>query len=72
MFAIIYKGEVLDTADTIEEAEYITAEYNCAFRENGAVRWTGVPLEKEEEFGALFSLSTKSPRANLTKHPTIK
>ena len=44
MFNIMYKGEILDTAETIEEAEYITAEYNCAFREDGAVTWTGVPL----------------------------
>ena len=65
MFNIIYKGEVLDTADTIEEAEYITAEYNCAFKEDGAVKWTGVPFDKEEVMGALFSLSTKSSRANL-------
>lgn len=65
MFNIIYKGEVLDTADTIEEAEYLTAEYNCAFREDGAVKWTGVPLEKEEMMGALFSSSDcKSSRAN--------
>jgi hypothetical protein len=58
MFAIVYKGEVLDTADTIEEAEYITDEYNLAFRENGAVKWTGVPFdnEVEGEGGAYISL----------------
>lgn len=42
MYRIVYKREVLDTADTIEEAEYITAEYNCAFREDGAVRYEKV------------------------------
>lgn len=58
MFAIVYRGEVLDTADTVEEAEYITAEYNCAFKENGAVEWTGVPFDEEveKEGGAYISL----------------
>ena len=66
MFAIVYRGEVLDTADTIEEAEYLTAEYNCAFREDEAVKWTGVHFDKEEVMGALFSsLDCKSSRANL-------
>ena len=37
MYNIIYNKEILDTADTKEEAEYIAAEYNCAFRQNGAV-----------------------------------
>ena len=37
MYNIIYKNELLDTAKTKEEAEYITAEYNCAFKQNGAV-----------------------------------
>jgi len=37
MYNIIYNKEILDTAKTKEEAEYIAAEYNCAFRQNGAV-----------------------------------
>ena len=64
MFAIVYRGEVLDTADTIEEAEYITDEFNCTFEENGAVKWTGVPFdnEVEKEGGAYISLDEVATR----------
>jgi len=44
MYNIIYNKEILDTANTKEEAEYIAAEYNCAFRQNGAVVYEKVPL----------------------------
>ena len=44
MYNIIYNREVLDTANTKEEAEYIAAEYNYAFRQNGAVIYEKVPL----------------------------
>lgn len=37
MYKIVYKKEVLDEAKTKDEAEYIAAEYNCAFKQNGAV-----------------------------------
>ena len=38
MYKIVYKKEVIDKVKTKDEAEYIAAEYNCAFRENGAVK----------------------------------
>lgn len=39
MYKIIYNREVLDTADSLEEAKYMIAEYNYAFKEEGAVRY---------------------------------
>ena len=44
MYNIIYKNELLGTANTKQEAEYMAAEYNCAFKENGAVVYEKVPL----------------------------
>ena len=37
MYNIMYNRELLDTANTLDEAEYIAAEYNYAFKQNGAV-----------------------------------
>ena len=48
MIEIVYNGEVIDTADNMDKAEWMLAEYKSAFRN----------VE-----GACFSLSTKSSRA---------
>ena len=54
MIEIVFNGEVIDTADNMDNAEWMLAEYKSAFR-------------KVE--GASFSLSTKSSRAFLTNLP---
>ena len=37
MYNIVYNNKTIDTALSLDEAKYIAAEYNCAFRQNGAV-----------------------------------
>ncbi len=37
MYSIIWKGEEIDTADTIKDRDYLVAEYNLAYK--GGVTW---------------------------------